>query len=121
MTFQALIVLKGSVRVPTILFVVIFGHVLCKMDNNVLNAMSSLGIKEIKSVMRGREMTIHAVGHKPLGIVHMGRSFPGIVSELNFMTGGAKLGCRGPDHCIIGDTKNRKSDNNAQNNKNRRQ
>jgi hypothetical protein len=72
---------------------VVFGCILRKMDDNILNAVGGFGIKEIKGVMRGRQMTVHAIGHKALGIIYMGRSFPGVVGKPNFMAGGAKLGC----------------------------
>ncbi len=58
--------------------------------------------------MRGRKMTVHAVGCKSLGVVHMGGCLPGIAGELNFMAGGTKPGRRGAHHGVIHHGKNPK-------------
>ncbi len=83
--------------------------------------MGGFCIEKINGIVGSRQMAIHAIGDKTLCVVHVGGGFPRVVSELDFMAGGTKLGCRGPDHGVIGDTENRKSDNNTQNNKYGRQ
>jgi hypothetical protein len=66
----ALFVLEGSIGLPAVLVVVVF--VLNKMNEDVFDAVKSFCIEEVKGVMRGRKVAVHAVGYKPLGIVHMG-------------------------------------------------
>jgi hypothetical protein len=46
-------------------------------------------------------------------------SLPGIVCELDFMTGGAKLRCGGTHHGVVSDAEDGKSDNDADNDENR--
>jgi hypothetical protein len=69
-TFLALLVLKGGISRLSV-FIMIVG-VLGKMNNNVFHAMHGLGVEEVEGIMGGGKMTIHTVGHKALGIVHMG-------------------------------------------------
>ena len=83
--FPALIVLERRVRDPALFFVVVVGFVLCKMDEDILDAVGGFGVKKVEGVMGRGQMAVHAVRHKPLGIVHMGRGFPGVVGKLNFM------------------------------------
>jgi len=90
------------------------------MNDDIFDAVHGFGIKEIKGVMGGRKMTVHAVCHKALGVVDMGRGFPGVVGELNFVAGGAELGRRRPDHGVVADTENRKADDDAKNDEYRR-
>jgi hypothetical protein len=87
------------------------------MKDNIFDAVHGLGVKKIVSIVRSREMTIHAIRDKSLGIVHMGGSFPGIVGELDFMTRSAELWCRSADHGVISDAKNGKCNQNADNDK----
>ena len=68
--FLALLILKGGIRLLTIVVVIVF--VLGEMNHDILDAMECLGIEEINGVVWGREVTIHAVCHKSLGIVDMG-------------------------------------------------
>ena len=49
-------------------------------------------------------MTIHAVGHKTLFIVHMTG-----VSKSDFMAGSTKLGRCGADHGVVGEAEEWKS------------
>ena len=81
--------------------------------------MKRLGIEKIEGIVGSRQVTIHAVRHNPLGIVYMGGGFPCVVGKLNFMTRGAELGGRGADHGIIGNAKERKRNQNADNNQER--
>ncbi len=80
---------------------IILAHVLGKMNINIFYAVYGFGIKKIKCVMGGRQMAVHAVRHKSLGIVDMGGGFPGIVSKLDFMAGCTELRCGGSDHGVI--------------------
>jgi hypothetical protein len=68
--FLTLFVFKGCIRLIAILLMVV--SVLGKMNDNVFNAMESLGVEEVKRIVGGRQVTIHAVGYKTLGIVDMG-------------------------------------------------
>jgi hypothetical protein len=68
--FLTLFVLKRSIGLIAILVMVV--SVLGKMNNNVFNAMESLGVKEVKRIVGCWQMTVHAVGYKTLGIVDMG-------------------------------------------------
>jgi hypothetical protein len=89
---------RGIGLLPVLLMVIVF---LDEMDDDVLDAVSGLGIEEIKGIVGGREVAVHAVGNKPLCIVHMGGGLPGMIGKTNLVAGGAKLGCGGADHGII--------------------
>ena len=80
------------------------------MKDHILDTMKGFGIEELIGILRCREMAIHAIGHKSLGIVGMGGGLPSIVGKLNFMTGGAELGGRGSHHGVITDTEEGKGD-----------
>ncbi len=75
------------------------------MDDKIFYAVEGLLIEKIKRVLWGRQMAIHTVGNKALGIVDVGGCFPGVVGKLNLVTGGTEFGGRGPYHGIIGDAK----------------
>lgn len=49
-------------------------------------------------------MAVHAISHKPLGIVYVGRRFPGIVGKLDFVAGSAELRCGSAHHGVVGNT-----------------
>ena len=102
MTFLALVILERGVGLLPLFFVVILA--LEKMDEDVLGAVKGLGIEKVKGVVRGRQMTIHAVGHKSLFIVHVSGSFPSVISKLNLMAGGTKLGRGCAYHGVVGET-----------------
>jgi hypothetical protein len=80
MALLALFILHICIGVFPGLFMVI--SVLNKMHDHILDPMSRFGIEKVKSVFRGREMTVHAICHKALGIVRVGRGLPCIVSKL---------------------------------------
>jgi hypothetical protein len=86
------------------------------MLNHVLGAVIGFGKEEVKSLVRSRQVTVHAVGHESLGIVDMGRGSPGTNCRFDFMACGTKIGCRGPHHGIVSHAEQRKSDYNAQKN-----
>lgn len=86
------------------------------MKHQVFNAMQGFLVKKVYGILGGRQVTIHAVRDKTLGIVHMSGSFPGVVGELNFVAQYAKLGGGGTNHCIIGHTENREGDENTDTN-----
>jgi len=118
MAFLALDVFKRRIGGPAVLVMIIF--ILNKMDKNIFDAVPGLGIKEIKRVVRCRQMTVHAVGHKSLGVIDMTGGLPSIVGKLNFMAGGTKLGGCGPHHRIVGQAEKRKTDHDADGDKDSR-
>jgi hypothetical protein len=83
MTFLTLLVGKRSIGLFTIYLVIIF--ILRKMNNKVLYAVKGFTVEEVDCILGCRKMAIHTIGHKPLGIIGMGRCFPCIIGELNFM------------------------------------
>ena len=91
--FLTLLILEAGIGLLPVFFVIVFLD--DKMEDQVLEAVKGLSKKEFIGILRGRKMAVHAIGHKPLGIIRMGRGLPGIVGKLNFMTGGAELGGRG--------------------------
>jgi hypothetical protein len=74
-----------------------------KVNNNIFDAMEGFLVEKIKGVVGSREMAIHTVGDKALGIIYMGGCFPGVVSILYFVTGGTKLRGRCSHHSVISD------------------
>ena len=69
-TFLALLILKGGISNLSVSLMIV--GVLGKMNDNVFNAMHGLGVEKVEGIVGGGKMTIHTVGHKALGIVHMG-------------------------------------------------
>ena len=65
-------------------------------------------------------MAVHTIRNKAAGIINMSRCLPCVVSKLNFVAGSTKLWGRGANHCIIGQAKNRKCQNQADNHENHR-
>lgn len=70
MALLALLVFERGTGLLTIVLMVVC--VLREMNGNVLHAMPGLGVEEVDGIVRGRQVAVHAVGHKALGIVHMG-------------------------------------------------
>lgn len=68
--FLTLFVFKGCIRLIAILLMIV--SLLGEMNDNVFNAMESLGVEEVKRIVGGRQVTVHAVGYKTLGVVDMG-------------------------------------------------
>ena len=87
--------------------------ILKKMDDHVLDAVKGFLIEKIKRILRCRQMAIHAVGNKPLGIVDMGGCFPGVVSESNLMTGCTEFGSGGSHHGVISNAEKGECDENS--------
>lgn len=116
--FPALFVFKTRIGLLTLAGMVVKGHVLGEMGEDVLDPVCCFGIKEIEGIMRGGKVTVHAIRHEPLGIVRVGGGLPGIVRELNLMAGRAELGCGSPDHRIIADAEDGKGDDDAPSEKN---
>lgn len=110
---MALFVFERGVSRLAIFFVIVL--LLDKMDDNIFNAVNGLGIKEINGVFWSRQMTIHAVRYKSLGVVHMGGRLPCVVGKLDFVTHGTKLGRRRADHGIVGHAEQRKGNEYAKN------
>jgi len=71
MAFLALVVLEKGVSLLAILFVIIFIQNK-EVYKHIFDPVGSFCIEEIKSVMRGGEVTVHTVGHKSLRIICMG-------------------------------------------------
>jgi hypothetical protein len=69
--FLALIVFEGGIGLLAVLFVIILIQNK-DVHEKVFDAVPCLGVKEVKSVVGGREVTVHAVGHKSLRIIGMG-------------------------------------------------
>jgi len=65
----ALLIFKGGISSLAVTIMVV--GLLGKMNDNVFNAVGGLGVEEVECIVRGRQVTIHAVGHKALGIVDM--------------------------------------------------
>jgi hypothetical protein len=110
MAFPALGILNGGVRLFTTLDPIIGLRPFFEMDENVLQPMQCLGIEKIEGIMGRGQVAVHAISHKPLSIIHMRGSLPGIVSRLDFVTGGTKPGRGRADHGVIGETEERKGD-----------
>ena len=86
---HALFILKRSIGRFAIFFAIVFAQ--HEVNEYVFNAVQCLLIEKIKGVVRGRQMAVHAVGHKALAIIDMGGGFPGVVGGLDFVTAGTKL------------------------------
>jgi len=110
MAFLALFIFERGVGLFLLQGMIIKAHVLCKMDVNIFEAVHGFGVEKIDSVMRGREVTVHTVRYKALGIVDMSGCFPGVVCIFDFVTGCTKLRRRCPDHGVITKTEKGKSD-----------
>ena len=68
--FHTLGVFKRFIGLGTI-FIPVVGAI-DKMDKYILNAMGGFGVKEIDHILGRRQVAIHAVGRKPLGVIDMG-------------------------------------------------
>jgi hypothetical protein len=97
----ALLVLERGIGLLAVFFMIV--SVLRKMNGDVFEAMPGLRVEEIECVVRGWQVTIHAVGHKTLGIVHMARGLPGVVGETDLMAPRTKLRCGCADHGVVGE------------------
>ena len=102
-TLHALFIFKRIIGYCKIFLAVVF--TLHKVNKDIFDAVEGLLVEKIKRIVRSRQMTIHAIGHKALGIVDMGGCFPGVIGGLNLVTGGTEFGGRGSYHGVIGDAK----------------
>ena len=111
--FLTLLVLERSVCIFPRFHVVIL--ILEEVEHDIFHTVKGLGVKKIDGTLGGGKVTIHAIRHKALGVVGMGRGLPGVVRELDLMADGAKLrgGCA--DHGVVGDAEKWKSDEKATN------
>ena len=112
MAFLALFIFEGGIGSLAI-FGVYVRFAGKKVHEEILYAMEGLGIKKIDCIVGSGQMTVHAVCNKPLGVIDMRGGFPGVVGELNFMAGGAKMRGRCPYHGIVGHAEKRKCDDHA--------
>jgi hypothetical protein len=103
----ALFILKGSIGLVAVLVVIV--RVLNEMNDNIFGAVEGLRIEEVKGIVWGRKVTIHAVGYKTLSIVYVGRGLPRIVRILNLVTPRTKLGRRCTNHGVVGEAEKRES------------
>ncbi len=110
-TLPTLFVFERSIRFLALQRVVVGIRVLCEMDEDIFYSMGCFRVEKIYGIVGGRQMTVHAISDKPLGVVGVSRCFPGIISKLNLMAGGAELGRRCPDHGVIAKAEKRKRDN----------
>jgi ABC-type proline/glycine betaine transport system permease subunit len=69
MAFLALVVREGGVSFLPLLVVIVL--LLKEVDENVLDAMKSLGVEELQGILGSWQMAVHTVGHKTLLVVHM--------------------------------------------------
>ena len=105
MAFLALCIFKSCIGMFTAFFPVI--GAIGEMDEYIFDAVSSLGVKEIDRILRGRQMAVHTVSDKPLGIVYMGGGFPTVIGGSNFVTGRTETGSGRSGHGIISEAENR--------------
>ena len=42
------------------------------LDNDILDAVGGFGVEEINGGVGRRKMAVHAICHKPLGVIYMG-------------------------------------------------
>jgi len=101
MALQALLVFKRSIGGFAVFGSIVF--TLNEMNNDIFNTMKSFLVEKINGVVGGRQVAIHAIGHKALGVVHMGGGLPSVVGGLNLMATCTKLGRRGSHHRVVAD------------------
>jgi hypothetical protein len=68
--FLTLLVFERGVSFLPLLLVIIL--LLKKVDENVLGAVKGLGVEELNGILGSWQMTVHAVGHETLLVVHVG-------------------------------------------------
>ena len=117
MAFPALLIREGRICLSPLQCMVVFAHVLGKMNKDIFYAVGGFRKEKIECVMWGREVTVHTVCDKTLGIIDVGGCFPGVEGKLNFMAGSTKLGGGCANHCVVGKAKQRESDQDAGANK----
>ena len=111
-TLLTLFIFKRGIGGLARLFMVVFIH--GEMDDDVFDAVGGLCIEKIEGIMGGGQMTVHAIRHKTLGIVHMGRCLPGIIGKLDLVAGGTEFGRGCAHHGVIGNTEYGKGNDEAQ-------
>ena len=85
MALLALFVGKSRIGFLTLQLVIVLAHILCEVNKDVFDPVGCFGIEKLERILRCGQMTIHAISHKALCVVGMGRRFPGIVGELNLV------------------------------------
>jgi len=101
MALQALLVFKRRIGSFAVFGLIVF--TLNEMNKDIFNTMKSLLVEKIKGVVGGRQMAIHAIGHKTLGVVNMGGGLPAVVGGLNLVATCTKLGRRSSHHGVVAD------------------
>jgi hypothetical protein len=106
--FLTLFVLKRRIGFIAILLMIV--SVLGEMNDNVFNAMERLGVEEVQRIVRGRQVTVRAVGYKTLGVVDVGGGLPCVVGILDLMAPRAKLRRACAHHCVVTEAEKGESD-----------
>ncbi len=114
MTFSALLVIDILIYCLPVLGIIVRAWFHSEVNNDVFEAVIGLGIEKFEGILRGWEMTVHAISYKSFGIVYMGRGLPGIIGVFDFMAGGTKFWCRCTNHGIVAHAKKRESQNGPQ-------
>jgi hypothetical protein len=86
------------------------------MNDNVFYAMNGLGIEKVEGVIGGWQVAVHAVSHKTLRIVGVGRGLPRVICKPELMADGTELRCGCADHSVVAKAKQRKGYNEAYSN-----
>lgn len=111
----AWIIFERGIGLLAIFEVIIF--LLKEMHDDIPDPVGCLGIEKLEGVEGGGEVAVHTVGHKALGIVHMGGGLPRVKGELDLMAGGAELWGGGANKGVIGDAEDREGDDHTDGNK----
>lgn len=112
MTLLALGVFKRRIGFHSVFRAIIF--ILGKMDNDVLDAMNRFSVEKVDHILGRGKMAVHTIGNKSMGVIEVGRGFPGVYGKADFMAGSAEFGCGSADHGKVGNTEQRKCDQNAE-------
>jgi hypothetical protein len=114
MTFPALGVFYARIGGFPLFFVIVGFRSFHEVDDDVFDAVSGLGVEKFHGILGCRQVAVHAVGHEPLGVVHVSGRLPGIVSESNFMAARTEPRRRCADHGVVGKAEERKADDETQ-------
>lgn len=117
MTLQTLIILYGKISPFSGFFPAIGIGAFHEVDDYIFGTMQGFCVEEFYDVMRCRQMTVHAVGHKSLAVVNMGGHLPGVVGRLYFMAACAKSGSRCANHGVVSHRKEGKAQDDPEENK----
>jgi hypothetical protein len=108
-TLLTLVVFKRSVSYFPVFFMI--KGLFSEVRQHILDTVKSLGVEKGEGVLGCRQVAVHTISHEPLAIIDVGGRLPGLISKLDFVAGGAELRRRGTHHGVIGETEQRKGDN----------